>query len=141
MSEDNAEEVVASKYRRLVELRTTRDESKQAAEKAESEYRQYEAELFEEMQDSPIKGALRLDLGDLGTIAFSPRETSFGRIIDADAAAKYFELRGESDEMTKPHIEKGKLNERVRELLEQGKPMPEGVDFYVNRGITISKKS
>jgi hypothetical protein len=93
------------------------------------------------MEASPIKGARRIDLGEpYGLVVFTPRETKFGRILNLDDALDYFENRAMSDEMTKPGISKRKLNELVRELLEQGKPMPAGVDWYANRGITISKK-
>lgn len=136
-----SDEETASKFRRLAELRETRDETKTAAETAEKKYRTYETELFDEILESPIKGTRRIDLGPPhGTIAFTPKETSFGRIIDADAALEYFENRGMVDEMTKPSFQKRKLNEMVRELLEQQQPMPDGIDFYTNRGITISKK-
>jgi hypothetical protein len=135
------EEIVASKFRRLVELREKRDQTKTAADNAEKQYRVYETELFDELEEGPGEGTRRFDLGaPHGVVAFTPRETRFGRLLDADKAIEYFEETDLVEEMTKPGIEKRKLNEWVRELLEQGKPMPPGVDFYVNRGITISKK-
>lgn len=135
------EEAIASKFRRLVELREKRDETKGAADDAEEEYREYEAELFEEMSNSPIKGTRRIDLGEpYGLVVFTPRETKFGRILNLDDALDYFDQRAMTDEMTKPGIAKRKLNEMVREMLEQGKPLPPGIDWYANRGITISKK-
>jgi hypothetical protein len=136
------EEIIASRFRRLVELREKRDSTKIAAETAEREYRAYEAELFDELEDSPMKGTRRFDLGfPHGVVTFTPRETKFGRIIDADAALEYFEERGRIDDMTKPSIVKRRLNELVRELLDKGDPMPPGIDFYSNRGLTISKKN
>lgn len=135
------EERIASKFRRLVELRETRDADKTAAERSEEEYRAYESELFAELEESPIKGSRRIDLGEpYGLVVFTPRETKFGRVVDLDKALEHFEQRAMVEEMTKPKIEKRKLNEMVRDLLEQGKPMPEGIDWYANRGITISKK-
>lgn len=136
------QERLASSFRRLVELREKRDEDKKSAEASESEYRAYEAELFEELADGPMQGTLRFDLGgEHGVVTFTPRETKFGRIVDVDAAVEFFEKRELAQEMTKPTIEKRKLNEMVRELLEQGKPMPDGIDWYAKRGITISRKS
>lgn len=136
------EQVLASRFRRLVELREKRDLTKTSAEGAEQEYREYESEVLELMLDGPLKGTQKYDLGgEFGTVTFTPRETKYGRIIDAEAALKHFEARGEVDEMTSKQIQKRKLNELVRELLEQGKPMPDGIDFYANRGITISRKS
>lgn len=140
MSVEN-EEQIASEFRRLVELREKRDEDKAAADASEEEYREYEADLFERMLNSPVKGTRRIDLGEpFGVVVFTPRETKYGRILDLDKALDYFDSRAMSDEMTKPGISKRKLNELVRELLEQGKPLPDGVDWYANRGITISKK-
>jgi hypothetical protein len=136
------QERLASQFRRLVELREKRDETKTSAEKAETEYRDYEAELFDELQEGPMQGTLRFDLGgDIGVVTFTPRETKFGRIVDQDAALKFFEDRELAQEMTKPSIEKRKLNELIRGLLEQGKSMPDGIDWYAKRGITISRKS
>jgi hypothetical protein len=136
------QERLASRFRRLVELREKRDEDKTSAEKSEVEYREYEAELFEELSDGPMQGTLRFDLGgNIGIVTFTPRETKFGRIVDADAAVQYFEERELAKEFTKPAIEKRKLNELVRDLLEQGKSMPAGIDWYAKRGITISRKS
>jgi len=136
------QERLASRFRRLVELREKRDEDKTKAEKSEVEYREYESELFEELQDGPMQGTLRFDLGgNIGVVTFTPRETKFGRIVDAEAAVQYFEERELAQEFTKPSIEKRKLNELVRDLLEQGKSMPDGIDWYARRGITISRKS
>ncbi len=135
-------EQFTSKVRRLVELLDERDQTKLAAESAEETYRDYEAELFEEMTTGPLKGSLRVDLGEPhGLIVFTPREQKFGRIIDLDAALDYFDTRAMTDEMTKPGIAKRRLNELVREHLEQNKPLPDGVDWYARRGITISRKS
>lgn len=135
------QEAVASKFRRLVELREKRDEDKATAEASEGEYREYEAELWDEVADGPIKGTLKLDLGEpYGIVRFTPRETYYGRVTDLDKALDYFETRAMTDEMTKPKIEKRKLNEMVRELLEsqEGK-LPDGIDFYANRGFTITR--
>lgn len=135
------EDRIASKFRRLVELRETRDQTKTSADIAEEEYRRYEGELFDEIQDGPMQGTRRINLGEeFGVVAFTPRETKFGRIIDADAAVEFFAKRDMAEEMTRPKIEKRKLNELVRDYLDAGKSLPDGIDFYVNRGITISKK-
>lgn len=137
----NVTEALASKFRRLVELREERDTTKAAAERAEAEYREYEAELFDELAESPLKGSVKLDLGGrFGVVVFTPRETYYGRILDKDKALDYFDRRAMSDELTRTEISKGKLNEIVREFLEHGKALPDGVDFRANRGISISRR-
>lgn len=138
LSED---ERTAAKFRRLVELREQRDQDKAAFERSEQDYRAYESELFAEMAESPIKGSRRIDFGgDIGLVVFTPRETKFGRVADAKAAYQWFKDRHMIDGMFKPQIAKARLNELVREALERGETLPDGVDWYANRGITISKK-
>jgi hypothetical protein len=142
MASEDPQNALASQFRRLVEARDKRDRDKLAAQKSEDEYREVEGEIFEAMIEGPITSTLRFDFGnELGTIAFTPRETTFGRIIDADAALEFFKERGEKDAMSSRKIEKKKLNGLVRELLEQGKTMPPGIDWYTNRGVTISRQS
>lgn len=134
------EDFIASKCRRLLELRDVRDETKAAADESEEEYRNCEAELYEEWEDSPLKGRRRIDLGEpYGTVAFTPTKTVFGRILDADKALEYFENHGLTGSMTKPSIAKARLNELAKERVEQGQPMPDGVDWYANRRITITR--
>ena len=133
------EERIASRFRRLVELREKRDQDKEQAETSETEYREYEAELLDEIRDSPITGTRRIDLGKYGTVRFTPRETVYGRIVDADKAIEAFEREGLRENMTKTQISKSRLNEIVRDRLETGQPMPDGVDWYANRGFTITR--
>lgn len=130
-----------SKFRRLAELREQRDFDKQAAEASEAAYREYEAELLETIDESALRGTVEFDFGgDLGIIRFQPRRTIYGRIIDKNAAMDSFEQEALMDEMTAPKIEARRLNEYVRDRIESGVPLPEGVDYYERRYVTISRK-
>jgi hypothetical protein len=134
------EERIASKFRRLIELREKRDETKELAETAETEYREYEAELFEEIEHGPLKGTRNIDLGPpYGTVRFTPRETKFGRVTDSERAIEWLEQHGKNASMTQVKVSKARLNEMVRERLELGQPMPDGIDWYASRGITITR--
>lgn len=133
-----------ARLRRFMELRETRDESKKAAETAEKEYREAEADLYEELaaDDSPIEGTLKLNLGDpWGVVSFGPRETYFGRIIKGmeDEALEHFEQRAMIDEVTEPKFSMKRINEIVRDVKEHGGKMPPGIDFYARRGVTITR--
>jgi hypothetical protein len=44
------------------------------------------------------------------------------------------------DEVTSPRFAKARINEIVRDMQEQGQPMPPGIDYYANRGITITRQ-
>jgi hypothetical protein len=143
-SDDDGGQLVASlesKARRLVELRDARDVDKETAKNSEKAYRAYEQEFFQAVADSPIKGALKLDLGGgVGEVSFSLRETTYGRVLDAEKAAEYFKARSMDAAMFEPKISGQRLNEHIRELLDNGTPPPEGLDFFVNRGVTISRQ-
>jgi hypothetical protein len=130
-----------SKFRRLAELREQRDIDKKAAENSESEYRTYEAELFEAIEESALRGTVEFDFGgDLGKIRFQPRRTIYGRVIDKAAALEAFEADAIAEEMTSPKIEARRLNEYVRDRIESGQKLPDGVDYYERRFFTISRK-
>lgn len=130
-----------SKFRRLAELRQDRDIDKAALERSEKAYREYEAELFEAIEDSTLKGSVEFEFGgDLGTIRFSPRRTIYGRIEDKNLAYESFENSALIDEMTSPKFEAKRLNEFVRESFEAGRDLPAGVGFYEKKFWTISRK-
>jgi hypothetical protein len=130
-----------SKFRRLAELRETRDIDKQAAEGSEAAYREYEAELLETIDESALRGTVEFDFGgDLGIIRFQPRRTIYGRIVDKNAAMDAFEDEAIMDEMTAPKIEARRLNEYVRDRIEAGVELPDGVGYYERRYVTISRK-
>ncbi len=134
-------EDIAAKGRRLFELREKRDADKKKAEVSEAEFREAEQDFFMQWENSPLQGAMKIDLGgSIGEVSFSPRETYFGRILDSDKAQTYFEQRAMVDEMFQPKIAKKRLNEFVRECLDNGTPLPDGVDFYAQRGITITRQ-
>lgn len=131
-----------SKFRRLAELREQRDIDKETAKRSEEDYREYEAELLETLEESALRGSVEFDFGgDLGKMRFQPRETLYGRIIDHEAALIAFEREAIVDEMTRPKVEARRLNEYVRGRIEAGQELPDGIDYYPRRFITISRKN
>ncbi len=134
-------EDLAKKFRRLMELRERRDADKLASENSEKEYRELEAEVWEEYDESPLEGAIKVDLGgDYGTVTFVPKETYYGRIIDREKALEHFENRAMIDEVTEPKPVMARIHEIVRDVIDQGGSMPPGLDFYAKRYIQITRK-
>lgn len=128
-----------AKLRRLMELRTARDEAKKTLEAAEADFREIEADVYESLDG--IQGTLKVDLGDpWGTVSFRTRETYYGRIIDEEAALEHFESRAMVEEVSQPKFVKARINEIVRDHIEQGIDMPPGIDYYPNRGVTITRQ-
>ena len=141
-------EEAKSKLRRLMEARTKRDELKADLKAAEEDFREQEAEVFdalEELRDPndprAKRSAIKVHLGDpWGTVSFRGRETPYGRIIDEDSALEYFEQRQMIDEITTPKFSKKRLNEIARDAKEQGVDLPPGMDYYYDRGVTITRQ-
>jgi len=130
-----------AQLRRLMEARDRRDRDEVAAKQSEKDYREIEAEVFETLEDSGVKGSIKVDLGEpWGTVSFGARETYFGRIIDEEAALAYYEQRAMLDEITTPKFSKKRINEEVRDAREQGLDMPPGIDWYARRGVTITRQ-
>lgn len=144
MSDELFDELLASltnKFRRLVELRDERDLTKKAYENAEKDYREKEAELYTDIEESPFSGSIPLELGDpYGRIVFTPRRTYYGKVVDAEKALEYLEQRAMIDDYTESKVVSKRLNEMAREHVEADRPLPEGFDFSVRQGITITRE-
>jgi len=131
-----------SKFRRLAELREERDLDKKTHEASEQAYREYEAELLETLDESALRGTVEFDFGgELGVIRFQPRKTIYGKVVDKNAALEAFENEAIVDEMTSPKIEARRLNEYVRDRVESGIDLPDGVGYYERKYMTISRKA
>src|SRR5947209_10914589 len=130
-----------ARFQRLLELREQRDIDKQKASKSEREYRDAEAELYQAIEEAGIRGRLKFDFGgDLGTASFQTRSTNYGRVIDKDAAIAALKAEGLDEVVFSEAIREKRLNELVRDRLESRADLPDGVDFYSRKGISISRK-
>lgn len=128
-------------FRVLAELREERDRTKKEADAAEKEYRAKESELYAELEEGGIRGRQEFDFGgDLGTIKFQRRSTIYGRVENKETARKAIQAMGLDEELLTPTVALGRLNERVRDWLESGQELPEGIGFYTRDGISISRK-
>lgn len=136
-----------AKCRRFMEARELRDETAEAAKSAEAAYRELEGEVWHELaadydpNDPNSKlTSQKVPLGDpWGTISLGPKETMYGRIYDDERALEWVEKRAMVDEMTAPRFVKKRINEEVRTLHESGESMPPGIDYYLQRYISITK--
>lgn len=129
------------KLRRLMELRQRRDEDKKQAEISEKDYREAEADVYEALSDGPVDRLNNIDLGEpWGKVSFQARETIYGRIIDSEEAQEYFESRAMIEEVSEPKFVMARVNEIVRDKVEQGEKMPPGLDFYPRRFVAITRQ-
>jgi len=132
-----------AKLRRLMELRETRDRLDREYKEAKSAYTEAELELFEILNDGPVSRLNNVDLGSpWGKVSFGARETHYGRVIPGmeEQALEHYEQRAMIDQVTVPKFVMKRINEEVRDRLEQSLPMPPGIDYYARRGVTITRQ-
>jgi len=129
------------RFTELVELRQKRDLDKATAERSAAAYNEYEAELWEEINESSIRGAIHLEIPGHGHVAFQKRETYRGRVLNEHELIAWAEENGMLAEFTTPSISKARLNEIVRTKIEAREPLPPGSDFTATRYISMSFKN
>jgi hypothetical protein len=138
---DSAMSAFKAPFQRFLELREQRDIDKQALAKSEAKYREAESELLQQIEDAGIKGRLTFDFGgDLGKASFQLRATNYGRVVDKDAALEALKAEGLDDVIYTEAIREKRVNELVRDRLESQSELPDGIDFYTRKGISISRK-
>lgn len=124
---------------RFYEKKQLHHHLKAESDRASEDYRIAEQDVLDAMEDLGIK-TFTVDLPGIGEVRFTKRKpTVYGRIVDPDTAYLAFEKQGRADELFSPKVQASRLNELVRECLEQGIALPEGVDFYERAGVTVSK--
>lgn len=132
-----------ARLRRLMELRERRDRLDRELKEAKEEYSEAELELFEILDDGPVRRLNNVDLGPpWGKVSFGARETHYGRIIPGaeEQALEHYEQRAMVDQVTAPKFVMKRINEEVRDCIEQNKPMPPGIDYFTRRGVTITRQ-
>lgn len=124
--------------RRFYEKKKRHHEAKAESDEATREYRLAEEALLDAMDEAGLKSGT-YELPKIGKVRFTRRKpTIYGRINDIDKAMEAFENSGRVDELFHPKVEGARLNEYVRECIDQGIPLPDGVDWYAKEGVTVS---
>lgn len=128
--------------RELVDLDRAKKEAAAAEKAANGAYRRKEAEVYEKFEaayGANIK-TINVDLGPgYGSMRFGRRTTIYGKIEDEHAARESLRALGLEDAMFQPKPFAKALNDFVKELIESGAELPDGVDFTERR--VVSKQS
>lgn len=136
-------ERIDGRARRLVDLKDEKNWKEKEADQAARAYAEEEQAFWMELADElgDIK-TVTLDLGEgYGTVQLQRRETITARIVDKETAVESLEAAGLGQGMLgAPEIRKRALNEEVRDRLQRGEALPDGVDFNARRYITVTRK-
>lgn len=119
---------VEERAKDLREKKQDYEAKKEAADIAKMEFKQAQAELLEYMDANDIEG-VKTD-----GINFIPTKTIYGQISDRKA---FIEWAAENDdELIEPKERKSVLNERARQLIDDGEEFPPGMGFRVEEYIS-----
>jgi len=113
----------------LRDLKAARDDAKEAFEDAEATFKDKQRALLERMDDEGCESQ-RVD----GT-TFTPVKQQYGTVQDREAFVEWAEA---NDPELIERKERGSLlNQLVRERLDNGQGLPEGVGFYTREYISM----
>jgi hypothetical protein len=121
-----AREKSARKYREKVDADEARDEAENA--------------LFDYLEDNRIPG-IDVELGEGVVFHVKRRATEHSRVLNQDALLEWANENARTEEIFDSKIRKKPLNQLIRSLREQNQDLPDGVDFYTERGITLTNKT
>lgn len=112
----------------LRELKDYRDALKKQYEEADQQFQIKQRDLLDRMDEEDVHG-LKVD----GT-NFVPSETVYGQIQDRSEFVEWAEVH--EPELLEKKERKSLVNQKVREHLDDGKPLPPGLGFYVKEYIS-----
>jgi len=118
----------------FMELRGIKENFKAELDKAIAKEKQAQSELMEVMESQDLKSFRHKTFG-LITSAVK----IFGKITDLKKAKEYFEEEGLDRELFQLQVKKGRLNEFVKKMLDEGKVLPEGVGMSPTKYISVTK--
>lgn len=126
--------------RQLIDRRLANDRAQKAAKLTKLRLDEQQELVHKLLEDANMKTA-NLELGEgYGTVQIGRRETIRSRVFDMDKALAWLEENSRREEMTKDEVRKAPMNELVRECLETGQPLPDGVDFTTTKFIQVTRK-
>ena len=111
--------------------RIARDNAKITADQAEAEYRDSEAMLIAAMEDAGLK-SVKTDNG-----TYTVQRTVYGKVEDAEAFIGWAATQGLEQQLTRVEVYKARVNEIVREALENGSDLPPGISFSETRFVSV----
>lgn len=112
----------------LREMKLARDEAKAQYEDLDKQFKSAQAELLERMEEEGCEGT-KVD----GT-NFVPTKTIYGQVQDRSAFVEW--AQENEPELLEPKERKELINELVRQKLDDGEPLPPGLNFRVQEYIS-----
>ena len=112
----------------LQHIKEARDNAKHTYDDLQAKFQAAKFALLDRMEDEKCDG-----IKAAGT-NFVPTQITFAQVQDRSAFVEWAE--DHAPELIEARERKGLLNQRVRELLDNGEPFPPGLGFYNDRNIS-----
>lgn len=126
--------------RKLVDRRKANDTAQAEAKRTKKALVEQETAFYDLLEAENLPTAT-LDLGpEYGRMQFGRRSTIYSRVIDAETAIEALKAAGRGEEMIKNDLRKAPLNEMVRDLLENGQPLPAGIDYSETKYVQVTRR-
>lgn len=126
--------------RKLLKLRDEAAKAKKAKDKADEALAAQQRLVYDLMEGEGLP-SVTIDLGGKdGVVQLGRRTKVFSRVFNLDKLIEALKAEGRLEEAIKSDVRKAPLNELVRERLETGEPLPEGLDFSQTPYIQVTRK-
>lgn len=113
---------LTNKLKELRKVRTARDKANAKYEDLARDYSRLEAELFALMEAEDMSSA------KVGGVQYVRAATTYAQVQDKSALIAWAEEH--DPELIAPAPRKALLNQKVRECLDNGEPLPPGLGVY-----------
>jgi hypothetical protein len=120
--------------RALRDLRDEKDRTKRAADKARMAYDIAHLALWERM-DSTGVGSVKID----GTLYSQNKPKVYGTVADKEEFRRWAVDEGNAPELFEFDPRDALVNEFVRLRIDNGEPLPPGVNFYTKQTVSQRK--
>jgi len=118
----------------MMELREEKARLKFELDEVSGKEKKAQSELLEIMDFQDLRSFRHKKFG-----LITAAERIWAKITDFGKAKQYFEEQGIDKEMLKLKVESGRLNQLVKEMLDEGKILPEGIGFSPTKYISVRK--
>jgi hypothetical protein len=120
--------------RRLAVLRQEKDETRKAADKAKLAYDKAHMALWDRMDATGV-GNITID----GTLYSFNKPKVHGTVADKSAFYEWAVTEGNAPELFDTEPRQALVSERVRQMIDNGEPLPPGVNFYTEQRVSQRK--
>lgn len=136
MQNQKMESIILQKVRRYHELRNERIKMEKSIEAVKREEKLLQAEIWDSMETLGISQIKSPSLG----LSITRKETVYAHVLDMEKFREWCIKEGLEDVMFKEQVQAGRLNQLVREKLQKRENLPDGVDFYPSRYISLTSE-